>query len=215
MTELPDAMYAESPAGLAVVIAGLPAVRLSESAEAPLGSGVTLGSVAKVLSTLNALSRRIAAAYLLKSRMSIYGASSLHLEGAAVAEREVGDDDAMSGYLREQLRIGVPRDSAPLLVMHMSMHSPLTIEAIATTVLGTGGVTAIVYFFKNPEKLGKWWPKVQTSWYDGRAEAVKAERAYRALKDARTEMHEIGTDSVELRDLDVAMRDQRPGPLSD
>ncbi|MEU6410710.1 hypothetical protein [Microbispora sp. NPDC046933] len=76
-------------------------------------------------------------------------------------------------------------------VERISMNSPLTLELLTTGVGGAGAVSAVVYLFKNPDKIGEWFPKLQTSWYNGRAEAEKARKAYEKLRKARTEMREL------------------------
>ncbi|GAB1818242.1 hypothetical protein HerbRD11066_14060 [Herbidospora sp. RD11066] len=81
------------------------------------------------------------------------------------------------------------------VVSRVSVNSPLTVELLITGVLGTGGVSTLVYLFKNPEKLGEWWPKLQTSWYDGRSEAEKARRAYKALRAGKADMRELEGES--------------------
>ncbi|MER5646708.1 hypothetical protein [Streptosporangium sp. NPDC002524] len=76
-------------------------------------------------------------------------------------------------------------------VHRISMNSPLTLELILGGAGGAGTVSALVYLFKHPDKLGEWFPKVQTSWYNGRAEAEKARKAYEKLHRARTEVRQI------------------------
>ncbi|WP_371784706.1 hypothetical protein [Streptosporangium subroseum] len=76
-------------------------------------------------------------------------------------------------------------------VRGISMNSPLTLELIVNGVSGAGVVTAVVYLFKNPDKIGEWFPKLQTSWYNGRAEAEKARTAYQELHEARTQIREL------------------------
>ncbi|GII81999.1 hypothetical protein Sru01_69810 [Sphaerisporangium rufum] len=48
-----------------------------------------------------------------------------------------------------------------------------------------------MYVFKNPDKVGEWWPKLQLSWYNGRTEAEKARKAYEKLRNARTKVREL------------------------
>ncbi|MGW2143501.1 hypothetical protein ACWCOT_04260 [Nonomuraea bangladeshensis] len=81
--------------------------------------------------------------------------------------------------------------SSSLHTRRISMNSPLTIEAIATGVFGAGGLSAIVYLFKNPDKIGEWWPRLQTSWYNGRAEAEKTKKSYQELRLEQAEMREL------------------------
>ncbi len=78
-----------------------------------------------------------------------------------------------------------------LKLARISMNSPLTTELLVTGVSGTGVVSTVVYLFKNPDKIGSWFPKLQTSWYNGRAEAEKAKKSYEKLRAARTKMREL------------------------
>lgn len=71
------------------------------------------------------------------------------------------------------------------------MNSPLYVELAATGGLGAGVLSALVFLFKNPDKLGAWIPKIQLSWYNGRAEVEKARKAYEKLRKARTQMREL------------------------
>lgn len=76
-------------------------------------------------------------------------------------------------------------------VRRISMNSPLVMDLIVTGT-GTAGVaSAVVYLFKNPDKLGEWFPKLQAAWYNGRVEAEKARKAYEKLKKARTKVREL------------------------
>ncbi|MGW4412724.1 hypothetical protein ACWEJ6_52680 [Nonomuraea sp. NPDC004702] len=52
-------------------------------------------------------------------------------------------------------------------------------------------ISLVVFLFRNPDKVGSWFPKLQASWYSGRAEAEKARKAYEKLREARTEMGEL------------------------
>lgn len=78
-----------------------------------------------------------------------------------------------------------------VLVDRISMNSPLTLDLLLTSASGGGVATALVYLFKNPDKLGQWWPKVQTSWYSGRREAEKARRSFERLREAKPEVREL------------------------
>ncbi|MCP2350475.1 hypothetical protein [Nonomuraea roseoviolacea] len=86
----------------------------------------------------------------------------------------------------------VRAQSRPIVeVRRISMNSPLTMELLVGGASSLGVTSAVVYLFKNPSKLGEWWPKLQASWYDARAEAEKAKQAYEALVSARTEIEEL------------------------
>jgi hypothetical protein len=76
-------------------------------------------------------------------------------------------------------------------VVRLSMASPLTMELVLAGLSSAGGVSAVVYLFKNPDKIGSWFPKLQASWYNGRVEAEKAKQAYEVLREARTEIREL------------------------
>ncbi|GAA1024663.1 hypothetical protein Aple_103580 [Acrocarpospora pleiomorpha] len=78
-----------------------------------------------------------------------------------------------------------------IVVSRISMNSPLTVELATTALTSAGLVSAVVYLFKNPDKLGGWFPKLQTSWYDGLAEREKAKAALEELRKAKTEMREL------------------------
>lgn len=78
-----------------------------------------------------------------------------------------------------------------VFVSKISMNSPLYVELAATGGLGAGVLSALVFLFKNPDKLGAWIPKIQLSWYNGRAEVEKARKAYEKLRKARTQMREL------------------------
>ncbi|GAA4210575.1 hypothetical protein GCM10022252_78580 [Streptosporangium oxazolinicum] len=78
-----------------------------------------------------------------------------------------------------------------LEVRHISMNSPLTLELVIGGLTSASLISAVVYLFKNPDKLGEWWPKLQTSWYNGRAEAERARKAYDKLRRARTQVREL------------------------
>ncbi|MFF4414537.1 hypothetical protein ACFYY8_18585 [Streptosporangium sp. NPDC001559] len=73
----------------------------------------------------------------------------------------------------------------------VSMNSPLLLELFVTGASGVGISSAVVYLFKNPEKIGAWFPKLRTSWYNGQAEAEKARKAYEKLRKARTKVREL------------------------
>ncbi|MET8144353.1 hypothetical protein ABZU32_28940 [Sphaerisporangium sp. NPDC005288] len=76
-------------------------------------------------------------------------------------------------------------------VRRMSLNSPLMVDVALGGISSAGALSAVVYLFKNPDKLGQWWPKVQTSWYRGREEAEKAKQSYETLLRYRTEMQEL------------------------
>ncbi|MBF8191382.1 hypothetical protein ITP53_37920 [Nonomuraea sp. K274] len=82
-------------------------------------------------------------------------------------------------------------DLASIRLRHVSMNSPLTMELVTSGVSGADVISTVVYLFKHPDRISAWLPKLQTSWYDGRAEAEKAKKAYEKLRKARTEMREL------------------------
>ncbi|WP_218038954.1 hypothetical protein, partial [Acrocarpospora pleiomorpha] len=110
-----------------------------------------------------------------------------------------GDSDApFWGATQRRLRMRarerlVPNGSIEtgIVVSRISMNSPLTVELATTALTSAGLVSAVVYLFKNPDKLGGWFPKLQTSWYDGLAEREKAKAALEELRKAKTEMREL------------------------
>ncbi|MEV7970950.1 hypothetical protein AB0O34_33900 [Sphaerisporangium sp. NPDC088356] len=81
--------------------------------------------------------------------------------------------------------------STTIVVSRISMNSPLTMELLVGATSSAGVASAVVYLFKNPDKIGSWFPRLQASWYNGRAEAEKARRAYEKLRAARTKMREL------------------------
>lgn len=107
------------------------------------------------------------------------------VQGSSVSESQVK-------RLKEQVRYEVGR----IFVEHLTMNSPLqlamTIPAGALTAI-TG---AFVYLLKNPEKLGSWWPRVQTGYYKAEREKLKAQRALARLQRAVPEGHvEVGSSA--------------------
>ncbi|NUP77580.1 MAG: hypothetical protein HOV96_08540 [Nonomuraea sp.] len=65
--------------------------------------------------------------------------------------------------------LGLLRGGSSLRVRRISMNSPLTMELLTTGAGGAGVVSAVVFLFKNPDKIGAWFPTLQSSWYNGRA----------------------------------------------
>ncbi|GGT17410.1 hypothetical protein GCM10010176_072570 [Nonomuraea spiralis] len=47
------------------------------------------------------------------------------------------------------------------------MNSPLTLELIIQGTGGAGLVSGLAYLFKNPDKVGGWFGRLQAAWYDG------------------------------------------------
>ncbi|MEO3860133.1 hypothetical protein [Acrocarpospora sp. B8E8] len=131
-----------------------------------------LTEVANMLLTLDRTSDTVGMALLVK-RAGVSGWRDRR-DHRRVAERQ----------LEEQIK----QRELGIRVDRLYLNSPLTVELIASGTLGAGVLTAFVYLFKNPDKLGEWWPKLQTSWYNGRAEAVKAKKAYEMLRQAQTEI---------------------------
>ncbi|MER5643939.1 hypothetical protein [Streptosporangium sp. NPDC002524] len=93
--------------------------------------------------------------------------------------------------IRREMDPSQVSESVTVRVSKISMNSPLVMELVTTGVGGAGVVSAVVYLFRNPGKVGEWFPKLQTSWYNGRTEAEKARRAFFELRNARTEMREL------------------------
>lgn len=83
------------------------------------------------------------------------------------------------------------RDPDDVLLRRISMNSPITLELITTGIGGVSAASAVVYLFKNPDKIGGWFPKLQTSWWKGRLEAEKARKALNELREAGTTMREL------------------------
>ncbi|MFI6457200.1 hypothetical protein ACIBF6_37290 [Streptosporangium amethystogenes] len=71
------------------------------------------------------------------------------------------------------------------------MSAPLAVDLLLTGTGGAGVVSLVVFLFRHPDKIGGWFPKLQTSWYNGRLQAEKARRAYKDLRDAQAEMREL------------------------
>ncbi|MFI6991057.1 hypothetical protein [Nonomuraea wenchangensis] len=90
----------------------------------------------------------------------------------------------------EQIRSDVV-GSGRVHLRSISMNSPLTLELVTTGVSGASLISAVVYLFRNPDKIGSWFPRLQTSWYNGRVEAEKAKRAYEKLHKARARLREL------------------------
>lgn len=110
-----------------------------------------------------------------------------------------GSDDDLVVYARMSQELlmhqASPRSVAVIFlntrIGRISMNSPLTVELLVSGLGSAGVVSAVVYLFKNPTKIGEWFPKVQASWYNGRAEAERARNAYETLRKARTKIHKL------------------------
>ncbi|MFI7693529.1 hypothetical protein ACIBQ6_31000 [Nonomuraea sp. NPDC049655] len=105
--------------------------------------------------------------------------------------------DTFSAEVIELLELLVYRESVGVVsrggvhLRSVSMNSPLTLELVTTGAGGASVISAVVYLFRNPDKIGSWFPKLQASWYNGRVEAEKARTAYEKLRKARTQMREL------------------------
>ncbi|MEV5558042.1 hypothetical protein AB0L44_30680 [Nonomuraea wenchangensis] len=73
----------------------------------------------------------------------------------------------------------------------ISMASPLVADLAVTGMSGAGIISATVYLFKHPDQIGAWFPKLQTSWWKGREEALKAKQSFEKLRDAGVEMRQL------------------------
>ncbi|MFI6457199.1 hypothetical protein ACIBF6_37285 [Streptosporangium amethystogenes] len=71
------------------------------------------------------------------------------------------------------------------------MSAQLIVNLLLTSAGGAGSVSLLVYLFKNPDKIGEWFPKIRASWYNGQAEAEKARKAYEKIRKARTQRREL------------------------
>jgi hypothetical protein len=176
------------------VVIGQPAGAYEPSEAAP-----TFGAVVDLMTQLSTVIRTVAVATVVKdvdTRLHVNpsGEFALGFTSFLVASlRRMGFTGVLSTVNTanddvESLEAGDP-DFVKL--GRISMNTPLTMEVIVSGVSGAGIVTAVVYLFKNPAKIGEWFPKLQTSWYDGRAEAERAKQAYKKLREAKTEMREL------------------------
>ncbi|MBB6545859.1 hypothetical protein [Nonomuraea rubra] len=142
------------------------------------------GYALDLLSTLNEVIRAVRIAQQIKERVG------------ALEELPV-EVDTFSREVIELLELMVYRESVGVVsrgnvhLRSISMNSPLTLELVTTGAGGAGVISAVVYLFRNPDKIGSWFPRLQASWYNGRAEAEKARRAYEKLRKARTRMREL------------------------
>ncbi|MBB4702957.1 hypothetical protein [Sphaerisporangium siamense] len=76
-------------------------------------------------------------------------------------------------------------------VNRISMNSPLWMDLTVGGFTGGSVVSTVVFLFKNPDKIGAWFPKLRASWYNGQAEAEKARQKVEKLRKARTEIREL------------------------
>ncbi|MFI6482694.1 hypothetical protein ACIBH1_32510 [Nonomuraea sp. NPDC050663] len=97
------------------------------------------------------------------------------------------DDPRFSGYVRQLEQ----RSSRVSRVRRIAMNSPLVVDLLIAGISSAGVATAAAYIFKNPDKIGSWFPSLQTAWYNGRVEAEKAKQAYEELLRARAELREL------------------------
>ncbi len=134
-----------------------------------------LSEVRDVLDAVDAFVRTVAVARVFKENAGLQEAARQELMTQELLGLEEGETFA----------------PAKVHLSRVSMASPLTLELIVTGLSSAGAASAVVYLFKNPNKIGEWWPKLQSSWYNGRAEAEKAKQAYEKLRQAGTEMREL------------------------
>ncbi|MGW4799979.1 hypothetical protein ACWEPC_46950 [Nonomuraea sp. NPDC004297] len=105
---------------------------------------------------------------------------------------DVERDEGESKLLPSPSSLGArDRLARRVKVRRISMNSPLTLELIIQGAGGASLISGLVYLFKNPDKVGGWFGRLQAAWYDGRTEAEKARRAYEKLRRARTTVREL------------------------
>ncbi len=143
---------------------------------APVPRGVSAPVLFDVIEVLSALHAFVGAVDM--------AAQASELQDAV----DEADDEALASQAAAFLRILAIES---MLVTRLSMNSPLTIELAVAGISSAGVVSTVVYLFKNPDKIGEWFPKLQVGWYNGRAEAEKARKAYEKLRDARTKIREL------------------------
>ncbi|GAB2841444.1 hypothetical protein GCM10027176_51620 [Actinoallomurus bryophytorum] len=136
-----------------------------------------LPQVRQTLAALETMLQSLALAHLVAN-----------LETRTVQASSVGESDVKR--LKEQVRFEVGR----IFVEHLSINSPLQLAMMIPAGVLTAITGAFVFLLKNPEKLGSWWPRVQTGYYKAEREKLKAQRALARLQRAAPEGHvEVGS----------------------
>ncbi|MBO2447088.1 hypothetical protein J4573_08310 [Actinomadura barringtoniae] len=115
-----------------------------------------------------------------------------HLEAfirAVALAQFVADAESRGAVLRERdikrMTRQIQHETNRIYAASLNMNSPLILEMI----IPAGSISAItgvlVYMAKNPQKLGEWWPTVQTAYYNAQREKLKARRALEKMERAR------------------------------
>ncbi|MET8143331.1 hypothetical protein ABZU32_23770 [Sphaerisporangium sp. NPDC005288] len=155
----------------------------------------SLGEVVDLLTTLNDLIRVINIAHAVReaSRAPRFGPTE-RVVGTPPAPGEGVNSLAEERVKLRQIKAMV-RDEAShensAILDRISMNSPLSLEVLLPGAGGTAVAGMVVYIFKNPDKIGEWFPKLQAAWYNGQVEAEKARQKVEKLRKARTEMREL------------------------
>ncbi|MEU6725993.1 hypothetical protein ABZ917_20015 [Nonomuraea wenchangensis] len=144
-----------------------------------------LADVLDLLQTVDTVMWQIRAAEIIRQGMDLSRGRS-----------QVYVPDLLSGRMPREVRNRVRRaieDKPPGLarINRISMASPLVADLVVGGMSGAGIISATVYLFRHPDQIGAWFPKLQTSWWKGREEALKAKQSFEKLRDAGVEMRQL------------------------